>query len=262
MYENKMTEREPRVMWIAGQNETVRKMAAQKGFPATVGLEGCVAIIIADKKGNVSLTHVDSDTDLSFIMGEVALMDGEFTIDLIKKSGKGELDQKILKALDKMGFSEVPSSGKHRVVESNEGTVVYNYLKKVPQVFSFNDFKEIATPGVTPKETNKLYTLGYSAETCLADPLRFQLRVYSRQLNQALSSKATALPMLVHDASGWHETEMKLDKEVELILNKGDVHHHSFFQSSKMHSLSYVSPRYTSLMKYLESQEMKASSEL
>ncbi|CAM2850608.1 Uncharacterised protein [Legionella steigerwaltii] len=61
MEEKKVSEREPRVMWIAGQNETVRKTAAQKGFPATVGLEGCVALIIADKKGNVSITHVDAE---------------------------------------------------------------------------------------------------------------------------------------------------------------------------------------------------------
>jgi len=242
-------------MWIAGQNETVRKTASQTGFPATVGLEGCVALIIADKKGNVSITHVDAGTDLSFIKGEVAFMEGEFTIDLIKKPGKGELDQKILGALAEMGLSEVPSSGKKRVVESGEGTVVYNYLKKVPQLFSFNDFKEIATPGVVPKTTNKLQQLGYSAETCVDDPLKFQLRVYSRQLNQALSSN-DALPVLVHDESGWLETEIKLDKEVELIISKGGMgHSSSLFQSPKMQSLSHVLPRYMALVKHLEEGE-------
>ncbi|CAM3054970.1 hypothetical protein LEAN103870_14875 [Legionella anisa] len=255
------TERPPRTMWVAGQNETIRKTAAQNGFPATVGLEGCVAIIIADKKGNVSITHVDADTDLSFIKNEIAFMDGEYTIDIIKKPGKGNLDLKVLTALDEMGLSQIPASGKQRVLESDEGTVVYNHLKKAPQVFSFNDFKEIATPGITPKETNKLLTLGYSVETCVADPLRFQLRVYSRQLNQALSSKPTALPVLVHDSSGWLETEVKIDKEVELILNKGEIHHQPFFQSSKMQSLNHVLPRYTALVKHLELQEKKISSE-
>ncbi|KTD69183.1 MULTISPECIES: hypothetical protein [Legionella] len=255
----KDTEREPRVMLIAGQNETVRKMESQKGFPATVGLEGCVALIIADKKGNASITHVDADTDLSFIKHEVAFMDGDFTIDLIKRPGKGELYLKVLAALDEQGLSEIPPSGKQRVVDSDEGTVVYNYLKKVPQVFSFNDFKEIATPGVLPKATNRLHTLGYTAETCVNDPLRFQLRVYSRQLNQALSSKATALPVLVHDASGWLDTEVAIDKEVELIISKGEVHHESFFQPSKMLSLNHVLPRYNALMKHLESQKKQDS---
>ncbi|WP_069683367.1 hypothetical protein [Legionella parisiensis] len=221
-----------------------------------------MAIIIADKKGNVSLTHVDADTELSFIKDEIAFMDGECTIDIIKKTGKGALDLKVLMALDEMGFSQIPGSNKKKVLESNEGTVLYNHLKDAPQVFSFNDFKEIATPGSTPKETNKLFTLGYSVETCTADPLRFQLRVYSRQLNQALSSKSTALPVLVHDSSGWLETEMKIDKEVELILNKGEIQHQLFFQSSKMQSLNYVLPRHTSLVKHLESQEKKLSSEI
>lgn len=247
-------------MLIAGQNETVRKTTTQKGFPATVGLEGCVALLIADKKANVSITHVDADTDLSFIKGEVAFMDGAFTIDLIKKPAKGQLDLKVLEALDEMGLSQIASSGAKRVVESVEGTVVYNYLRGIPQTFSFNDFIEIASPGVIPNAKNKLYTLGYRVETCSEDALRFQLRVYSRQLNQALSPKATALPLLVHDASGWVETEMNIDKEVELILAKGEPQHVSFFQSSKMHSLNYVLPRYTKLMKYLESQQPKAPS--
>ncbi|CAM2850579.1 Uncharacterised protein [Legionella steigerwaltii] len=197
------------------------------------------------------------NTDLSFIMNEVALMDGDYTIDLIKRPDKGELHLKVLAALEDLGLSKIPSSGKQRVIESDEGTVVYNYLKGVPQVFSFNDFKEIATPGMIPKETNKLHTLGYSAETCVDDPLRFQLRVYTRQLNQALSSKATALPVVVHDASGWLETDTKLDKEVELIVSKGAVHHDSFFQPSKMISLNHVLPRYIGLMKHLESLEKK-----
>lgn len=260
MEEKKIIQREPRVMLIAGQNETVRKTATQKGFPATVGLEGCVALIIADKKGNVSITHVDADTDLSFIKGEVAFMDGAFTIDLIKKPAKGQLDLKILRAMDEMGLSQIPSSSEKRVVESGEGTVVYNYLQGVPQTFSFNDFIEIASPEVIPKATNKLYTLGYSVETCTEDALRFQLRVYSRQLNQALSPKATVLPVLVHDATGWLETEMKIDKEVELILAKGEPQQVSFFQSSKMRSLNYVLPRYTKLLKHLESQQQRAPS--
>ncbi|WED43685.1 hypothetical protein [Legionella cardiaca] len=207
MYSNKSHEHDSRIMWVAGQNETVRKTAEQKGFPATVGLEGCVAIIFADKKGNVSLTHVDSDTDLSFIKVEISFMEGEFTIDVIKKPNKGQLDLKVLATLAAMGLSQSASSTAHRVIESNEGTVVYNYLKRVPQSFSFADFKEIATPGVTAQKTNKLFLLGYSPQTCEDDPLKFQLRVYSRQLNQALSSNPTALPLLVHDASGWLETE-------------------------------------------------------
>ncbi|WP_454780355.1 hypothetical protein [Legionella sp. WA2022007384] len=259
MYNSKIYEQEPRVMWIAGQNETIRKTAMQNGFPATVGLEGCVAIIFADKKGNVSLTHVDTDTDLSFIKREVAFMDGPFTIDLIKKTGKGDLDLKIIMFLDDAGLSKIPSSNPNRVAENDEGTVVYNYLKKVPQCFSFNDFKELAIPGITPRETNKLLTLGYSVQTCIADPLRFQLRIYSRQLNQALSTKAITLPLLVHDASGWLQTEMNIDEEVEVILKGIKTYNNSFFYTNKLTSLSYVLPRYLSLKDRLESLENKLS---
>ncbi|HHF7374174.1 hypothetical protein [Legionella bozemanae] len=67
---------------------------------------------------------------------------------------------------------------------------------------------------------------------------------------------------IVHDSSGWLETEMKIDKEVELILNKRAMQHQSFFQLSKMQSLNYVLPRYTALVKHLEIQEKKPTSEL
>ncbi len=257
--QSKVSEREPRTMIIAGQNETVRKTASQKGFPATVGLEGCVALIIADKKGNVSLTHVDADTDLSFITDEIKLMDGEFTIDVIKKPRKGELDLKIIGALDEMGLSAIPSSSKNRVVESDEGTVLYNYLKGVPQTFSFDDFKDIATPGIQPGPMNKLHTLGYHVQTCVDDPLKFQLRVYSRQLNQCLSSKAKDLPLLVHDDSGWLETEMEIDKEVQLILDKGKIRQDTFFSSGKRDSFNHVYPRYKALVEHLD-LETKSSS--
>lgn len=254
MYSSKTSERPPRTMLIAGQNETVRKTADQSGFPATVGLQGCVAVIIADKKGNVSLTHVDADTDLSFIKKEIEFMEGEFTIDLVKPE-QGELHLKILSVLGEEGLSEINFSGKSRVVESEDGTVMYNYLKGAPQFFSFNEFKEIATPGIVPKQTNKLHTLGYNVQTGVANPIEFQLRVYTRQLNQALSSKPTALPMLVHDASGWLETEVDLEKEVRLLLEKGQASYKGFFSPAKMSSFSHVYPRYEALVATLEAQK-------
>lgn len=258
MYSTKTSERPQRTMLIAGQNETVRKTAAQSGFPATVGLQGCVAVIIADKKGNVSLTHVDADTDLSFISREVEFMDGEFTIDLVKQPEKGELDLKILAVLDEERLSKTNFSGKIRVLETNEGTVMYNYVKGVPQFFSFNEFKEIATPGVTPSQTNRLHGLGYNVQTCEADPMKFQLRVYTRQLNQALSSQPTALPTVVHDDSGWLNTEVTLEQGVELLLEKGLPSHNSFFSSAKMASFSHVYPRYKALAEALNGPQKTA----
>ncbi|STX37139.1 hypothetical protein [Legionella feeleii] len=252
MYSSKSSERPPRTMLIAGQNETVRKTAAQSGFPATVGLQGCVAVIIADKKGNVSLTHADADTDLSFISREVEFMDGEFTIDLVKQRDWGELDLKILGLLDEERLSNTKFSGRSRVLETDEGTVMYNYIKGVPQFFLFNEFKEIATPGVNPSQTNALHTLGYNVQTCEADPMKFQLRVYTRQLNQALSSQPTAFPILVHDASGWLETEVNLEEEVSLLLKKGQPSHNTFFSPGKMASFSHVYPRYQALVEALD----------
>lgn len=143
MYSSKASERPPRTMLIAGQNETVRKTAAQSGFPATVGLQGCVAVIIADKKGNVSLTHADADTDLSFISREVEFMDGEFTIDLVKQRDWGELDLKILGLLDEERLSNTKFSGRSRVLETDEGTVMYNYIKGVPQFFCLASLKKL-----------------------------------------------------------------------------------------------------------------------
>lgn len=252
MYSSKTSERPPRTMLIAGQNETVRKTVAQSGFPATVGLQGCVAVIIADKKGNVSLTHADADTDLSFISREIEFMDGEFTIDLIKQRDMGGLDLKILDLLDEEGLYKTKFSGKSRVLETDEGTVMYNYVKGVPQFFLFNEFKEIATPEVHPSQTNTLHKLRYNVQTCEADPMKFQLRVYTRQLNQALSSQPTAFPVLVHDASGWLKTEVSLEEEVSLVLKKGQPSRTSFFSPGKMASFSHVYPRYQALVEALE----------
>jgi hypothetical protein len=64
----------------------------------------------------------------------------------------------------------------------------------------------------------------------------------------------------VHDATGCLEKEMKVDKEVEQIINKGDIgHNSSFFQSSKMQSLKHVLPRYQDLLAYLGSWEKMES---
>ena len=189
--------RPPRMMLIAGQNETVRKNSGQEGFVATIGLFGCVALIIADTKRNVSLTHVDGDTDLSFILEEVALMDGEFTIHLVKGPGSSELDLKVLSKLEEVLSPKYSSTAK--VLESPERTVMYNHLKGVPQLFSFQDFCEISSPGYQPRMSNNLFKLGYSVQNCEAHPPKFQLRIYIRQLNQALSNHRCVPPLLVHD---------------------------------------------------------------
>ena len=60
-----------RIIKLAAQNETVRSTAGEHTDLATIGLTGCVAVIIKDDKRNQSLTHVDISTDLAFIKDEI-----------------------------------------------------------------------------------------------------------------------------------------------------------------------------------------------
>ena len=70
--------------------------------------------------GKISLTLVDSDTDLSFIEGEIHFL--------------GELYLKVQWYLEKMPCP------KATLLSSPEGAVVFNYLKSQPQVFRMSDF--------------------------------------------------------------------------------------------------------------------------
>lgn len=61
----------PNRLILAGQNETVRRYVEEQISLGTLGLMTCVGCSIDDQKGNVSLTHCDSETNLEFIDREL-----------------------------------------------------------------------------------------------------------------------------------------------------------------------------------------------
>lgn len=73
------------------QGETVRFYNNKKMFQCdigTLGIDSCVVVIIKDKGGNISLTHLDATADLGFIEREIEdFIEGDFTIDVCAIEG-------------------------------------------------------------------------------------------------------------------------------------------------------------------------------
>ena len=88
--------------------------------------------------------------------------------------------------------------------------------------------------------------MGYQPRLCHENLLLNQLRTYTRQLNCVASQVANHSPLLVHDESGWLETVLELEADVEGNIQRQEI---SFFRQA---SLSYVWPRYQHLLKAIE----------
>ena len=236
-------------MVVASQNETVRKRAVDNVYLATFGLIGCVALIIADEYGSVSLTHIDRGTDLLFIKRELALMQGKVELFLIKKTGAGDLSLLILSEISKLKLDK-SNFTVHPTKESDEGTVVFNHTKKIPQVFSMRDFYELISPGVDKSKDNKLVSVGYiTAQMSVDDPLEFQRRIYVRQLNSVLGPKAA--PLVIYNDGASKNTTLDLDQRAQSFLNNPRSGL-AFFDNEERGSLAHVIPRYHELMSRMQ----------
>ncbi len=93
-----------RYLLHAAQGETVR-FYNKKMFDCdigTLGIDSCVAVIIRDENGNVSLSHIDATGDLSFIEREVKeFVKGNFTIDVCAIESSSEYAKEVLKHVQK-----------------------------------------------------------------------------------------------------------------------------------------------------------------
>lgn len=238
--------RESRLMVVAGQNETLRKSSDADVYLATIGLNGCVALIISDEKGTVSLTHIDRNTDLSFIADELKIMSGNVQIYLVKRKGTGDLSLVIRNVILNLNLDKSTHT-LHPIKESEEGTILVHSKKRVPQSFSMRDFIEITNPHIPQSPDNKLNELGYRVELCTPDPLEYQRRIYVRQLNAVLADRAR--PLLVYN-NGWIETRQELAPQTRVFVETGRVGSATpgLFDQYEIGSLNYVRPRYLALM--------------
>ena len=233
-----------REMVIANQNETVRKQASQENvFLATIGLMGCVGVIFYNPEhGMVSLTHVDANTDFSFMAQEQSWVGRPCQVFIIKN--KADLHIPVHAVLTALGISDV------KLMDSTEGTVVFNHRKGAPQIFKMQDFINLSTPGLVPAADNKLHQLGYHPTFSVSRLEILQKRTYERQLNAAASKIASNYPLLVHQETGWVPTSYSLASDVQANIEKGLV--------NSARSVAYVWPRYQQLLAALN-QSTEAS---
>jgi len=233
---------------IAGQNETVRKHQGDDVDLATIGLLGCVAVIFKDKAGNASLTHVDSETDLDFILDEAKLMNGDFTIDIVMPNpAQGFLYAKVRNAIERHGLGDVKNSkGTLDIRKTSKGTVLMRgdtlLIPEPKDIFEIVFHQPLS-------DGNKLK--GDEVEHGYGD---MQLRIYTRQLNMVFSETACCKPIVIFDKSKWIDKQEKLDEKVKGFLDtiKSDDEKelisrcvkHKRMTPSYLKSALYVIPRY------------------
>lgn len=230
-----------REMVVANQNETVRKDGEQaQVFLATVGLIGCVAVIFySSLTQRVSLTHTDLKTNFSFLQEEHAWVGSDCRVFLIKNRGDWYLP--LQTRLQALAIHDI------ELLTSSEGTVVFNHVKALPQVFKMADFINLTTPGEMPRPDNKLHNLKYHPTFSEASILMVQKRIYERQLNAAASLISSHMPLLVHQESGWLSTSFGLAEDVFLRIHSGAIVDRT--------SIDYVWPRYQMLLKVLKENQ-------
>lgn len=230
---------ENRDLVVLGQNETGRSSGSQANvYLSTVGLFGCVAVIFySEETKRISLTHADTKTDFHFLLNEWTWVGKEdCKVFLIKN--KGDLAVLIRRALIKADVSQVTEQ------YSEQGTVVFNHTKRVPQFFSQSDFVELTLPKKVPNPGNKLHTLKYQPRY-MQDPVIAQKNTYIRQLNAAISDVCSHYPILAFNESGWSKFQLELASDVMSKIEKNEI------KESALPSFTYVWGRYQTLISQL-----------
>lgn len=230
---------ENRDLVVLGQNETGRSSGSQANvYLSTVGLFGCVAVIFySEQTKRISLTHADTKTDFHFLLNELTWVGKEnCKVFLIKN--QGELAFLFRLALIQAGVSQVTEQ------YSEQGTVVFNHTKRVPQFFLQSDFVELTLPKKVPNPGNKLHTLKYQPRY-MQNPVIFQKNTYIRQLHVAISDVCSHYPILAFNESGWSKFELELASDVMSKIEKNEI------KKSALPSFTYVWERYQALMSKL-----------
>jgi hypothetical protein len=140
-----------RIIKIAAQNETIRKSLDETNVAlATLYLINSVAIILQDNLGNASLTHVDSNTDLSFIDDEVKFMKDPYNIQIIKSfNHTSTLGDRVRRTLTRKFKAKVSNE----IKETETGCVLLS--DKTIDFPPYIDFEELFN-NKTPSSNNSL----------------------------------------------------------------------------------------------------------
>lgn len=208
----------PRTIIVAGQNETVRKKSEQTEVDlATIGLMSCVAIIIADKHGNASLTHVDDGTDLDFIQTELLAIPGS-TLDIVKSADStSDLDQKVCEKLHDLGLDSTPSSGAKRIrtvkdhtILLRDGKMLQPKMAYLTELLTVPLYGEGAISSDNPLKQDR-------AETCSNNPVHAQGDTYITQLNGLFVKR---LPKIIYDGVNFFREPTKVLSETKKFFER------------------------------------------
>lgn len=213
-------------IFTAAQNETVRKKSGDKDAQLLIiGLINCVGVLIKDEHGNASLTHVDKNTDLDFIRDEVAFMEGEYTIDIIKdKDNPSDLPAKVSRYLEIKYPDILNSKGNKEIRRTQKQCVLFNgeSLKIADPYF----VAENTTPGARISDENPFKREEYTIH--LGNEKKpFQSRIYNHQIYCYLKPNTTRKPDVVYDGEKWNDEMFTLPEDIakkfeELLLARSN----------------------------------------
>ncbi|MDF1683041.1 MAG: hypothetical protein P1U36_00125 [Legionellaceae bacterium] len=213
----------PRRIITASENQTVRKTAEQTIDLMAVGLFHAVAIIIQDKRGNASITHVSHSTDLAFIQREAQLMQGQYTLDIIQanpsrgKACPSDLSLAICNHLDMQHMDNIPATKNNRVHYVKYNSVLLRDEKLFqPKMDDFIEYFMHSLPNSAPIPALNAFKLDL-LETCGYNPTQNQSDIYIAQLNGLFS---TSLPKITHDATGWHRTPTLISQQTKIFMEE------------------------------------------
>lgn len=196
---------------LAEQNETVRKSGVENTSLATFGLKSCVAVIFADRTGNVSLTHVDMLTDLSFIQDEAKFMHGDFTIDVVAVDHPDNLAKLPTQVLSHLK-TEFP------LVTNSKGKQEVRKIKYTPD-YSKGVLIDCSTLGqISLKQpTWEELKVEFKAIEAGHHP---QIRIYEQQLRQFFPQLGSRKPNLIYDQKQWAVDSTALDPRVQEYISQ------------------------------------------
>lgn len=199
----------PRRIILASQNETIRRGHAQDVDLASLGIIHNVVIIIKDRYGYASLTHIDPETILAFINIEIQWLQNQgvrkndITLDIIEhKNSSGAFSRHIIQYLIDNQLNDIPSSKEdQRIRRVNKGTVLLRDEKIYqPDLSAFSELTyKILSESALISDSNPLKN--DILEISALNPLQQQQDIYITQLNCSIGD--TRLPKIVHDENGW-----------------------------------------------------------
>lgn len=235
------------------QSQTVRKSFESEPSISlcTVGVESCVGILIKDQKGNASLSHVESFTDMSFIEDELTF--------IRRNGGDPEV---FIYSNSTLKISLVKPDYKspaHREAEKyfKEKNMSFYNVGLSSNVILYHDTTGIKN--ATSQDIAYLDMMKGEARCAEGNPELLQVNMYKIQMRSALNKKKFK-PILTFDGKEFKEAQVTLDQKIARYVfsdnatNKNTIgrffndHNIGDSGNGRLYSLQHVIPRYIALV--------------